>query len=363
MNRNKGADYFRASMLLIMMLYHCWVLTGSWHFQSSVIQLFVMLGGEIGVTGFFLLSGYGIYYSIGKTKLYNKFDYIGYIKRRVLRICPEYYLMIFIFVLVSDASYLSDGGMKNIVTHVFFIHNLFPQWHGSINGALWTMGVIVQFYLVAPMLYKLMKKYGICFLIMSIIFTIVCKVYVYAYWLPYIGRTGEWEFVMGRQLFTALDNFSVGMFVAHLTFNDQRDLKKSVLAIASVTSIFFLFCVLKFGVKFGIHTDNLSGYTWHTALAISLGFLLWNMSKMKIEDDFFSIALQWISKYEYGIYLWHMIVLNNLLSKSEWVKKILLQESKLIYIPLLMSSVLVGYVCSIMVESALKIYHMNCGTK
>ncbi|MBV8727331.1 MAG: acyltransferase, partial [Candidatus Eremiobacteraeota bacterium] len=46
----------------------------------------------------------------------------------------------------------SGGVVRDIVTHVLFIHNWFADTYGSINGVLWTLGVEVQFYVVFPLL-------------------------------------------------------------------------------------------------------------------------------------------------------------------------------------------------------------------
>lgn len=108
------------------------------------------------------------------------------------------------------------GGIKSIVTHLLFIHNLFPQYHGAINGVLWTMGVTFQFYIFAYPLYRGMKKGGTFFAIFCILVTIAAKAIMYAYVLPGCNMDYNLEFFSGRQLITALDNFTIGMYVAYL---------------------------------------------------------------------------------------------------------------------------------------------------
>lgn len=68
LKRNKSIDILRAGALLIVLTYHLWVLTGSVAIMLPIVDTIVPLGGELGVTLFFLLSGYGIYYSLKITE-------------------------------------------------------------------------------------------------------------------------------------------------------------------------------------------------------------------------------------------------------------------------------------------------------
>lgn len=61
MKRIKNIDLLRAGAILYIMLYHCYVLSGQPWQSHTAIHTLLTLGGEVGVTLFFLLSGYGIY--------------------------------------------------------------------------------------------------------------------------------------------------------------------------------------------------------------------------------------------------------------------------------------------------------------
>ncbi len=60
MKRIKNIDLLRAGAILYIMLYHCYVLSGQPWQAHTAIHTILTLGGEVGVTLFFLLSGYGI---------------------------------------------------------------------------------------------------------------------------------------------------------------------------------------------------------------------------------------------------------------------------------------------------------------
>lgn len=324
MERNKNVDIFRAFSLLLVLVYHGWVLMGAQPFKYVLVTLLVSLGGEIGVTSFFALSGYGIYYSLRRMEASRgKIDYIEYAKKRLKRILPEYVLSIVVVVLFSFSAYLSLEGIGNIVTHLLFIHNLFPKYHGSINGVLWTMGVIVQFYIIAPVLYKGIRKYGLKMELLCVIATILMKYFIYAFVLPHIGRT-DLAFFSGRQLLTALDNFSVGMFIAYLIQEKKIHLGSEAAKFGGLLAIIEVICVCQLGMTYGIHTNNMSGYLWHSLLAMGLGTIILCISYIRCrEQNIICKVLLWLSKYEYGIYVWHMLILSKMLGSIPQIQEVL----------------------------------------
>ena len=73
--RNRNIDVIRAIMILWIALYHAWVVCGAIPFSNSAVDTLIRLGGEIGVTAFFMLSGFGIYYSLSSMENAGKFDF------------------------------------------------------------------------------------------------------------------------------------------------------------------------------------------------------------------------------------------------------------------------------------------------
>lgn len=308
----KNIDSCKCIALLLVLIYHYWVLWGSPSINISIPGLYtiIYLGGEIGVTMFFVLSGFGIYCLCKNNGLMS---WHSFIKSRFLKIAPLYYfsLVLVIALTSAGAGFLSKGGLLDIATHVLFIHNFGGRFHGSINGALWTMGVIFQYYLIAIFLYKCMEVNKHITVIASIIFTIGAKVLVYKYLLPAYGLGGTLYFVYGRQLFTALDNFVLGMYVGSLIYN--HDKRISLLRGFFLLVVMLCFLVLwgKSGQQRGVYVANVSGYLWHSVLALILAGIIAIVGFMKeIEHMRF---LRFIGINEYGIYLLHFPILQNLL--------------------------------------------------
>ena len=162
MKRIKNIDLLRAGAILYIMLYHCYVLSGQPWQAHTAIHTILTLGGEVGVTLFFLLSGYGIYLSLSSSEERGCLPgWRAFMKKRCIRIMPQYYVCVTVLLIFMSTQMFSNEGFRHILAYYTFTENFSPVTHGSINGALWTMGVIFQFYLIAPFLIKPSGKTGL----------------------------------------------------------------------------------------------------------------------------------------------------------------------------------------------------------
>lgn len=352
-SRNKNIDILRSAALLLVLLYHAWVVCGSVPTRFSLINCMVSLGGEIGVTAFFALSGYGIYCSLRNMELHNSLHYLPFLKKRALRIMPQYYFCLFFVLLCMDgAYYIAREHIGNILSHIFFLHNLFPDHFGAINGVLWTMGVIVQFYIFSILLYKGTRKFGLSFYVAGILFTILCKFIMYRYVLPAFTADSSLNFFAGRQLITALDNFLVGMAAAYFVQEKPWKLNKAFSMILFLLEIVLLVVICKTGQHYGIHTANLSGYVWHSAVALLLGLMMITFSNIQLADNCkLWQFLLWLSRFEYGIYLWHLVIYRNLLGKAPGIQALLSAgHHKAVMLILIIVSIPVGILTTRLID-------------
>lgn len=361
MVRNKNVDIIRALALALVLIYHCWVLTGSAAIPVPILRTLLPLGGEVGVTTFFVLSGFGIYYSLQREDQKGTIAFRPFMAKRLKRILPQYYLCLLVVLLFTEsAAYLDPIHLPDILAHVFLVHNLVPEYHGAINGVLWTMGVIFQFYLVAIPLYRGMKKFGGFFLAAGVIFTIGCKALIYRYGLPMLfgeENIGWYAFWAGRQLPTALDNFLFGMGFAWFISRQRKERKNLFGILGCVISFGALILVCKSGSVYGIHTNNISGYFWHSEVAACIGLLIYFAYNIKVKRyRLFSRAFLWLAKYEYGIYLWHLVMIANILKYSGLVQRLLNHRMYLaVYGFLSILSIGIGYLFTKMISNAPKV--------
>lgn len=334
MGRNKNIDIYRGAFLLCVVIYHIYILAGC-TVKNLLLHNVINLGGEIGVIGFFILSGFGIYCNWSKNE---KTSIVEFIKKRMKRILPQYYVGLIIAVFVGGGVVVLNGdALKHILTHVLFIHNLWPSTHGTINGALWTMGVIVQFYFISKALYLLVKRYHIYAVGIAVVISMFSKFVTFHFILAPSEQSSIYYFIYGRQLWSAIDNFVLGMYLAYNwnTNNDKKNrLPRGGMIFASIGAL-GVWMAISGKYSYAIYTDSWWGYSWHSLTTIVLYFVMsCTIGINAFAQNIIARCLLWLSKYEYGIYIWHLLIINNLLNNSQLIQNIQ-NISRLSLIPVL----------------------------
>ncbi|MBV8882579.1 MAG: acyltransferase [Chroococcidiopsidaceae cyanobacterium CP_BM_RX_35] len=111
--------------------------------------------GGAGVSGFVILSGFGLTYSL-LTKNAADVKVIPFFWKRFTRLIPLYYIALFAYLLIVD--FIQP---MNLLAHLIFIHTFFQDFSHN-PGSLWFVGLIVQCYLFFPLAYKLLfQKKGL----------------------------------------------------------------------------------------------------------------------------------------------------------------------------------------------------------
>jgi peptidoglycan/LPS O-acetylase OafA/YrhL len=353
MQKNKNIDIVRAIAVLMVVIYHFYVVVGAPLKETfSIVHSMINLGGEIGVTLFFIISGFGIYNSIhNMTKNGEPFSFDVFIKKRLKRILPEYYFCLIILLLLTGSSiYLMNDNSSHLISHTFLFHNLFPDTHGSINGVLWTMGVIMQFYIVAYPLFCAVKKHPYLTYVLSVIMVVIAKVIFYRYVVAPNNLDNVYYFIYGRQLFSAIDNFILGMLIAKLILSVKKaktfaPIFNYLLFLGSFAA--FIFFIYISG-KHQIYGTNNYSYLFHSALAFLLATNIFMFIKIKLnEKRVLFIFMDFISKYEYGIYLWHLFMMQCLLANSSLFVEMRTRDK---FIVLMLLSIIFGYFTTKLIE-------------
>jgi peptidoglycan/LPS O-acetylase OafA/YrhL len=130
----------------------------------------IALNGYLGVDLFFLISGFLLalpWFAHARAGIAPP-SARGFYLRRIRRIVPAYYLqLLLLFTLVlpllhGRKYWRSDVYVDfwNGIAHGLFIHNTTPLTSGSLgaNGALWTLAVEAQFYLLLPLVAPLFVR-------------------------------------------------------------------------------------------------------------------------------------------------------------------------------------------------------------
>ena len=153
-------DGVRALCVMLVGWFHIW--QQSWLspyftvFGQEVSLDFLLRSGYLWVDGMMLLSGFLLYLPYAQAG--NKLPGVGaFYKRRLIRILPSYLLCVIPLFILACARGQYDSALdagKDLAAHLTFTFNLFRStyFYSPINGALWTIAVEMQFYLLFPLL-------------------------------------------------------------------------------------------------------------------------------------------------------------------------------------------------------------------
>jgi peptidoglycan/LPS O-acetylase OafA/YrhL len=167
----------RGVAVLWVMLFH-WVALRDGRFDDAFIgamaawaplEAFVR-NGYLGVDLFFIVTGFLLtlpWFRHADTGLPAP-DWRSFYARRARRIVPAYYVqLMFLFFLVLPLAYpriwleSTPFVVHNLGAHLAFLHYTSPLTSSSltVNGALWTLAIEMQYYLLLPLIAPLFVRW------------------------------------------------------------------------------------------------------------------------------------------------------------------------------------------------------------
>lgn len=317
-----AADFLRVVCTLFVAWYHIW--QQSWLNPAlSVGPVSVNLRdhvatGYMGVDLLLMLSGFLIYLPYAS----NREDPIGrfYLKRAV-RILPSYWfcilVMLFTFAL-PQGKYPDAAAMwKDLIAHATFTHNLFPETYFAtpLNGAMWTLAVEVQFYLIAPFLCRLFRKqpaatYGGMVLI--------AMLYRYFFVLP-LENT---QYMLNR-LPNLFEVYANGMLAAHLYVllvqkGRQKPWQAWLSTLLAFAALWLMWMLLEDQGRVSGYEAIRAGQMQRRFLFSAAGaaFLLFGSRSIRLVRGLYSNRIiRFLSALSLNFYIWHQTLAVRL---KEW---------------------------------------------
>nr|WP_244193150.1 acyltransferase [Paraburkholderia eburnea] len=177
-------DALRGFAALLVAYFHCrqvtWIGMGAFHQMHASLAspstiaawlTFPIAWGSTGVPIFFVISGYCIHRSGAARLLVNphyRLDAGQFWLRRLVRIYPVL-LAALALTFAADSISLTmtpvshkilDIGPRAFLVNLFSLQGIAGKTYGS-NGALWTLSLEVQFYLLYPLLFAARRRVGL----------------------------------------------------------------------------------------------------------------------------------------------------------------------------------------------------------
>lgn len=190
--------------------------------------------GAEAVNAFMFASGFLIYYQCATGSAYDGLRSAWGIRnfyiRRFFRIAPAYYVALAVALLLSHwlgearlaigevvpasrtsmERYFIDDYLQSIALHASFVFGLLPQHAFSTPLPDWSLGLEMQFYLLFPLLFALLRRR----------FLPAMAALLAVFLLARVGlKLAGIEYPMPTLLALKFHNFAAGMVVAHLFVN------------------------------------------------------------------------------------------------------------------------------------------------
>lgn len=276
----------------------------------------LLWNGSDSVTLFFVLSGFLItYLLLVEHQHTGTISVRNFYARRILRIWPLYYLLVFIGIvviplLIQIVDYQGfNPSVKNLLTVIFLFLVFVPNAVGHFGSSpayithLWTIGIEEQFYLIWPFL---MKKFirSIGVLVLAIV---LFKVFIINLDQRIVVDTSvpHWFRIL-VSLLTAfrIENMAVGAFGAFILFHNQRRILDFIFhpVVEKLLLVFMLCNILFFSGNDTPYVNMMLGFPY--AMFI-LNVAANPRSTIKLENRLFDR----LGRYSYGIYMVHVPVI------------------------------------------------------
>lgn len=271
--------------------------------------------GEYAVTFFFVLSGFLITYLLTQEQyLYQKVSVKKFYLKRILRIWPLYFLLVFIgvFILPLSIKYLNIPYImpysfsETWYYFIFFLPGLVTYFHGThLLQPLWSIGVEEIFYILWAPLIKFFHQY---------LFNLLVVVFLLFLSLKFIGliwiKNELFNYVM--QLYR-IETMAVGGLGAYLIFKKGNELNQWRIFKKSYQWIFLSLCILL--MTFNHLFPILKEYNALKVIIeqmINFSFLYIIVLVAFIKEKVIHIKsrkLSYLGTISYGIYMYHMLVI------------------------------------------------------
>ncbi len=227
MTKNNNFDFLRFLFALLVVVSHAYPLSGGnecsqWIYKITNGQIVL---AQIGLSGFFIISGYFIFQSLERSKSLSY-----YIKKRLLRLFPALFVVLLLTIILAPFVYQGIVPFfKNISVYTYLPYNLSlygfqssikgifdTNAYHAINGSLWTIRYEFSLYVALSFLFFFRKQKRIVSIILLIGFSVFILLYTF-----YLNRFGGSSLfgLQGIHLFNLGTFFIGGSLLASLQFD------------------------------------------------------------------------------------------------------------------------------------------------
>ncbi len=274
-----------------------------------------------GVQLFFVISGYLAFVSMQhrfpERKEMRWKSVLKWYVKKYIRLFPLFYIAILMSLLTKSWSTYWLGNeaavsVKNVFTHIFFIHGAFPHYIDSILGVEWYLGALALFFLITPLLYYFVNSLEKSFFLLILVQIVVPYInklikailpvdsdpVIYNAYLEKFGPINQlFVYCLGITLFFTIQKFQENKSAE--SPNGRIFLSYELLAFA----VIMMYGQLYSKSQLFLLSNSATWGLWFFVLLLSQAIYACPI----INNPFFRLC----GKYSYGIYLFQFIWINN----------------------------------------------------
>ncbi|MES2732321.1 MAG: acyltransferase [Bacteroidota bacterium] len=262
--------------------------------------------GWVGVDFFFVLSGFLIGSILIKNR--NSTNYFStFYFRRLMRIVPNYYLLICLFILILNIpffaknTFLTGNNILPAWSYFMMVHNFFM---GSLNNmgndsisVTWSIGIEEQFYILFPLIVFFLKGKWLPYVLVIFIISASIIRLQFSSWIP--------AYVL---LPCRMDAISLGALLAY--YNQQYNLNDIVRKHFIFFVIVLVMDVAICGIFYTVYDDL--GSVKHTLFVVF--FTIGILFALTKKQSWYGYLLRnklliWVGTISYSLYLFHYMIL------------------------------------------------------
>jgi len=200
--------------------------------------------GYIGVTFFYILSGFIINYSFNKHTQDGRFDMKDFFVFRIFRLFPVHFLSLFAFLILTGTFSIVIKEVLPFISNLFLIHSLIPNqlYYFAFNSASWSISCELIFYISFCGLILLSNKTLVVLLssILSCQFLLL--------FFPQSVFPEHWLFYINP--FFRIIDFIIGMLVCRIYLATNYMPGKMLASFFEISSLIFLCFMIFVATKY-----------------------------------------------------------------------------------------------------------------
>jgi len=266
---------------------------------------------NIGVNLFFVLSGFLITHRYFEFSLSRK-SFRIYIVKRVARIFPLYYLVLFIQVFLIYLHRLTLPDFLTVFLNITLLKGLSANFFYSILTQSWSLTVEEMFYLYAPVCFYLVKAKKFFMAQIPLLLGIGFLLVFISGYLPAGTLFESNEFMLASTFFGRSFEFFIGIFLAFL-IRRQPPLREGILFTAGGCVLFFVLLgalgFYAYGKRIEKINEHVTGIVlFNFLIPLSIGLFLYGLllEQSLIKRLLSTRPLILLGKSSYAFYLIHI---------------------------------------------------------